>query len=449
MHCLLIDAQKEALSGYGNHRNFYGTVETGSGKQGYMVLFDDLPAGNQQVTIRRRNIMTVLQENEEEAEYDHRSAVPEECAQIDRARKEDPMKASARLFCGMDRDTIATATKYQMQHGNGEGDVIEWNIVPDDEHVNWPTPNIPNNVEYLRSVQLDDDSDLSDIFFAEFFPCVTGHAMLIDEFHSSPKSPYFLTVCNDRIKFNDPESSDPDWRVKHCYTIMIAAASEVENGVENLWKRGPSGGRHDYPNFGQYMPINYFKAFEAAAPYCWCEKKCWYVDKRDRPWDIFLPCLNKFNEKRQGLVKVDLLMLDESMSGWRPKTSKLGGLPNFTFEPRKPIPLGTMFRNGVECISGLLVFQDVVQNPEMQSCKSYFNEESSLPGNPPITAHAAEVLRQVEGAQIAEGGWVGGDAWFGSVLSTVEVMKRLKVHSTFIIIRTIVLFFRWKLCMQC
>jgi hypothetical protein len=141
----------------------------------------------------------------------------------------------------------------------------------------------------------------------------------------------------------------------------------------------------------------------------------------------------KFNEKRQGLVKVDLLMLNESMSGWRPKTSKLGGLPNFTFEARKPMPLGTMFRNAVECITGLLVFQDVVQNPEMQSCKSYFNEELLPPGYPPTAAHAAEVLRQVEGAQIAEGGWVGGDAWFGSVLSAVEVMKRLKVHSTFII----------------
>jgi hypothetical protein len=92
------------------------------------------------------------------------------------------------------------------------------------------------------------------------------------------------------------------------------------------------------------------------------------------------------------------------MSGWHPKTSKLGGLPNYTYKPRKPIPLGTIFQNGVECISGLLVFQDIVQNHEMQSCKSYFNKDSSLPGNPPITTHATKVLHQVEGVQIAEGG---------------------------------------------
>ena len=33
---------------------------------------------------------------------------------------------------------------------------------------------------------------------------------------------------------------------------------------------------------------------------------------------------NNCNEKRKRLIKIALLMLDESMSGWRQKTSKLG-----------------------------------------------------------------------------------------------------------------------------
>jgi hypothetical protein len=49
--------------------------------------------------------------------------------------------------------------------------------------------------------------------------------------------------------------------VKKGYTLIIAAVTEVQNGTENLWKRGHSGGRHQYPNFGQYMQINWFKAF--------------------------------------------------------------------------------------------------------------------------------------------------------------------------------------------
>jgi len=119
-----------------------------------------------------------------------------------------------------------------------------------------------------------------------------------------------------------------------------------------------------------------------------------------------------------------LLLLDESMSGWHPKTSKLGGLPNYTFEPSKPVPLGMLFRNGAECMSGVLVFQDVVQLTEVQARKKFFNEKSYLPGDSTfVTAHAAEVLQQVEGAKVPEGGWVGGDSWFGSVLSAIEVKK--------------------------
>ncbi len=55
--------------------------------------------------------------------------------------------------------------------------------------------------------------------------------------------------------------------------LLIAAASEVVNGIEHLWKRGKSTGQHDYPNFQQYMPVNYFKAFVAAAAYGWVDQK--------------------------------------------------------------------------------------------------------------------------------------------------------------------------------
>ena len=50
-----------------------------------------------------------------------------------------------------------------------------------------------------------------------------------------------------------------------------------------------------------------------------------------------------------------------------------------------------------------------------------------------MSAHTAEVLRQADGAALEEDGWVGGDAWFGSVMSAVELRTRLNVHSTFII----------------
>ena len=88
---------------------------------------------------------------------------------------------------------------------------------------------------------------------------------------------------NDHIKFNDTEADDPVWRVKHCYTLIIAATSEMECGIENLWKRGISNVGRSYQDFGKYVPITSFKAFCSADAYEWADKKFWYLDKRDRP----------------------------------------------------------------------------------------------------------------------------------------------------------------------
>ena len=127
-------------------------------------------------------------------------------------------------------------------------------------------------------------------------------------------------------------------------------------------------------------------------------------------------------------MKSVYMVLDESMSAWRPKTSQYGGQPNLTYGARKPKPLGTMFKNGVEATTGIVVYQDIVETKEVQREKKYNGEVSSLPLGEPILQHVGEVLRQCEGAKLASGGWVGGDAWFGSIPAVVE----LKKSSTFI-----------------
>ena len=43
------------------------------------------------------------------------------------------------------------------------------------------------------------------------------------------------------------------------------------------------------------------------------------------------------------------------------------------------------------------------------------------------------MLRQVEGSDITEGRWVGGEMWFGSITTAIEVYKKCKVHSTWVI----------------
>jgi len=65
--------------------------------------------------------------------------------------------------------------------------------------------------------------------------------------------------------------------------------------------------------------------------------------------------------------------------------------------------------------------------------KKKFNKKSHLPNGAFVPAHIAEVLRQVEGAGVPKGGWIGGDSWFESILSAVGVKVRFDIHSTWVI----------------
>ncbi len=230
-------------------------------------------------------------------------------------------------------------------------------------------------------------------------------------------------------------------QVKICITIIIAAACEVDVGIENLFKQGLSDGFKDYPNYGQYIPKNYMKCFLCAFPFLWCDEKYWYEDPRSLNWTVITPFIDEYNNMRRNLLNVIYLVLDESMSAWRPKTSKTGGLPHITHEPRKPKDLGNMDRNAAECKTGIIVHHDIVEGPSTQRLKKYQVDpddetklcRSHLPQGEPIMDHVAECLRQVEGANLSEGGWTGGDAWFGSVPCCVELKSRKGVFSTFIV----------------
>lgn len=443
-------AQKACLSNsLENNYNFYGNVVGGDTTQGYKVEFDVLPTGAKMVTLKRQ-LLTVLKEGEDEVDNDHDPLPSEEESDAEAAAtgeknpaaatgKKNPLTASADNFCALSKEHLSTASTYEMKYGKDKNadNQINWEILADGVHVE-EDPNEGMRMEIPEKAALKIDLDLEtkplvDTFFEHIFPDVKGHAKKLDEYLSDERAAFHATYTHENIKFHDAEDPDPDWKVKQGFKLIIAAASELENGVSNLWKSGPSNGRRDYPDFGQYMAKNEFKCFQSAIAFCWADKKIWYTDKRDVPWDVFLPCLADFNERRRNLLKTVLLMLDESMSGWRPKTSKLGGLPNYTFESRKPIDLGTMFKNGAEGLTGMYVFQDVVQMVEQQQRKEFFNADTHLPDNSKITAHTAEVLRQVQGANVVEGGWVGGDSWFGSVATAIEVRRRLNVHSTWII----------------
>jgi hypothetical protein len=464
------EGQRESMKDFPDNFKVFGTVKSGNTNKGYLVEFDMFPAGQKAAQLTRKRLTTLSKDEEEvndstinnndyltlENDEDDDEVEVEEggntgatttstTTTTKKKKKVDLMKESFEKFAALDKETLQSTTVYEMQYGEEDNQKVIWEILNDNKHIEAEDDPLhyPDQLHFKKELEFD-ENQYDKIFFNDFFPTITGHGLLLDEFHLDVRSPYHRTVQSSSFKFNDPDADDPDWIVKQCYLLLIASVTEADVGVENLWKKGQSGGRHEYANFGQYIPMNLFKAFQSGAALMFCDKKWWFEDVRDRDWDIIMPCIASYNQKRKKLFNTILLMLDESMSGWRPKTSKLGGLPNITFEPRKPVPLGTQFKNGIECLAGTMVFQDIVQAPEIQKRKEFYSvldadevtnvvQPTSLPGNPPIQAHAAEVLRQVKGAGVLPGGWTGGDAWFGSVMTCVEVMKQLEVHSTFIV----------------
>ena len=132
--------------------------------------------------------------------------------------------------------------------------------------------------------------------------------------------------------------------------LVMSASLEVENGISNLWQCGEGPGFKDYPDYGQYIPMNYFEACVCGFPHLLSPREHWYAE--NVPWESFVPLVQEFNGKRTDLIKSTYLVLDELKSAWRPKMTKTGGLPNITYEPRKPKSLGTMFKNGVEAVTG-------------------------------------------------------------------------------------------------
>ena len=92
----------------------------------------------------------------------------------------------------------------------------------------------------------------------------------------------------------------------------------------------------------------------------------------------------------------------------------------------------TKLVNGVECVTGILVHQDIQMDVQTQQSKRYLEPAvaSSLPRGEMICQHVPEVLWQEEDSGMEKGGWVGGDAFFGSIGAVVELKARLGIYSS-------------------
>jgi hypothetical protein len=153
--------------------------------------------------------------------------------------------------------------------------------------------------------------------------------------------------------------SEQEWWV--FIGILISAGPQGKGG-EMLWeKHSHRGGALTMTapiNYGpdglDIMPLYRFKHIKACFPWSFQDKtKADEEAEGHDPWNIVMLMVGGYNSNRHDWVAASVRkVLDESMSAFRPRTSKTGGWPNISFILRKPEPLGTEFKTIACAVTG-------------------------------------------------------------------------------------------------
>ena len=132
--------------------------------------------------------------------------------------------------------------------------------------------------------------------------------------------------------------------------IMISTAGCADRGAV-LWNSNGHASRRAEDDvmwesvvpkvtFDNYMKAYRFKEFRKFLPCIWEDST---LENSD-PWWQFVSAISEFNSRRRSvMITSKWKVFDESMSAYRPRTTKTGNLPNLSFILRKPEPLGRMF----------------------------------------------------------------------------------------------------------
>jgi hypothetical protein len=169
---------------------------------------------------------------------------------------------------------------------------------------------------------------------------------------------------------NATHSGDKNWRDIHPVSeqewwvfigILISAGPHGKGGGK-LWEKPTEG------YFGMTQKINYgpsglnimaqyrFRQIKGCFPWAFQDQSK-AVEGEDEesydPWNMVMLMVDGYNANRHAWIAASVRKtLDESMSAFRPRTSKTGGFPNISFILRKPEPLGTEFKTIACTVTG-------------------------------------------------------------------------------------------------
>ena len=223
------------------------------GKKQHPIRFDLLPH-DCNVIVCRRDVIRTLAKDEDEPEFDEKQAridallevsehpnIPsneygseddvashysgeqwdEEGMDSGKGKKKKKKRSviEMEMFLNEQSDEeIKAATSYKHYYGEKNSEYIQWTILKDGEEivedVMQPPPADATPYGYnIGWSRFPKDLNYSQIFFDHFFPSLEGKAAVLDEYLASPMCSCHAMVVSDKIKFDRPSRSDPDYLV--------------------------------------------------------------------------------------------------------------------------------------------------------------------------------------------------------------------------------------------
>ena len=183
------------------------------------------------------------------------------------------------------------------------------------------------------------------------------------------------------------------------------------------------------PDAGRYMSLTRFEEIRRFFPEAFADETRSDPAEEDNydPWYPIAALAEDLSLNRHRTICTsNIKTMDESMSGWKPRKNKLGGLPNISFILRKPCPLGTEFKDTCDGETSIMLYLEI-QRGRVEMPIRY--PENRLHG-----ATAACTLRQVlntmkcgqketdEGIAVSRDTFYG-DSWFASVKAATLVKQ--------------------------
>jgi hypothetical protein len=153
--------------------------------------------------------------------------------------------------------------------------------------------------------------------------------------------------------------------------ILISSAAYGYGGAD-LFAKTADGSCVQPPTVHNFLSIKRFNEIKKFWPISFVDPLT--VDKSD-PWWMVSGYIEAFNLHRATNIAASATKVyDESMSAWRPQTSKTGGLSHITFILCKPEDLGTEFKNAGCSETGIFLFLEIQRGREGMKETEYHKE---------------------------------------------------------------------------